>query len=177
MREAQLGKWGDLFNRFPWDAARGVAFVTGRPHGLVVVDADDAASWSWVLEHLPAVRGVLTRRGGHLHFRHPARGLIGNRSGDRAVVPAPGVRLDVKGLAGLATGPYDTGARPRLAPVPGAPPVPLSPLFSRISLTVLVRQVAAPRPSRSLIVRWPSSKSRMGLVRLKSALRSSAWVF
>jgi hypothetical protein len=49
---------------------------------------------------------VRTRRGGHLHFAHPPRGIIGNRSGDRAVIPAPGLRLDVKGLAGLATGPY-----------------------------------------------------------------------
>lgn len=89
-----------------WPEARGVAVVTGRPHGLVVVDADDAESWAWALEALPAVRGVKTRRGGHLHFRHPARRVVGNRSGERAVSPAPGVRLDVKGLGGLATGPY-----------------------------------------------------------------------
>lgn len=80
--------------------------MTGRPHGLVVVDADDTASWEWALANLPAVRGVRTRRGGHLHFAHPARGIIGNRSGDRAVRLAGGFRLDVKGLGGLATGPY-----------------------------------------------------------------------
>jgi hypothetical protein len=89
-----------------WADAVGVGVVTGRPHGLVVVDADDAASWGWAVANLPAVRGVRTRRGGHLHFAHPPRGIIGNRSGDRAVTPGPGVRLDVKGLAGLATGPY-----------------------------------------------------------------------
>ena len=80
--------------------------MTGRPHGLVVVDADDAESWSWALNNLPAVRAVRTRRGGHLHLAHPPRGIIGNRSGGRAVTPVPGIRLDVKGLAGLATAPY-----------------------------------------------------------------------
>jgi hypothetical protein len=98
--------WADLYNRFPWADAAGVGLITGRPHALVVVDADDDESWAWALETLPAVRGVKTRRGGHLHFAHPPRGIIGNRSGDRAVIPAPGVRLDVKGLAGLATAPY-----------------------------------------------------------------------
>jgi hypothetical protein len=98
--------WADLYNRFPWANALGVGLVTGRPHGLVVVDADDEASWAWALDNLPVVRGVRTRRGGHLHFAHPARGIIGNRSGTEAVIPAPGIRLDVKGLAGMATGPY-----------------------------------------------------------------------
>jgi len=98
--------WRELYNEFPWADALGAGLVTGRPHGLVVVDADDEASWSWALENLPAVRGVRTRRGGHLHFAHPERGIVGNRSGERAVLAAPGVRLDVKGLAGMATGPY-----------------------------------------------------------------------
>jgi hypothetical protein len=100
--------WRLLFNEWVpvWKEARGVGLITGRPHALVVVDADDEPSWAWALANLPADRGVRTRRGGHLHFRHPARGIVGNRSGDRAVTPAPGVRLDVKGLAGLATGPY-----------------------------------------------------------------------
>jgi hypothetical protein len=98
--------WGDLYNRFPWAEARGVAVVTGRPHGLVVVDADDEPSWTWALANLPAVRGVKTRRGGHLHLAHPPCGIIGNRSGERAVEPVPGVRLDVKGLAGLAMAPH-----------------------------------------------------------------------
>jgi hypothetical protein len=100
--------WRELYNDWlsVWDAAGGVGVVTGRPYGLVVVDADDADSWAWALGHLPAVRGVLTRRGGHLHFAHPSRGIIGNRSGATAVTVAPGVRFDVKGLAGLATGPY-----------------------------------------------------------------------
>jgi len=100
--------WRVLFNDWwlAWQRAAGLAVICGRPHGLVVVDADDAAAWTWALANLPAVRGVKTRRGGHLHFAHPPRGIIGNRSGDRAVMPAPGIRLDVKGLAGLATGPY-----------------------------------------------------------------------
>ena len=34
--------WADLYNRFPWAEAVGVGLITGRPHGLVVVDADDA---------------------------------------------------------------------------------------------------------------------------------------
>jgi hypothetical protein len=101
--------WRELFNDWwpdPWAASAGVGLVTGRPHGLVVVDADDATSWAWALEHLPAARGVVTRRGGHLHFSHPRRGIIGNRSGERAVTPARGVRLDVKALAGLAPAPF-----------------------------------------------------------------------
>ncbi len=101
--------WRELWNEWwpdIWAQATGVAVVTGRPHGLVVVDADDDASWEWALANLPAVRGVRSHRGGHLHFVHPQRGIIGNRSGNRAVTPAPGVRLDVKGLAGLAVAPY-----------------------------------------------------------------------
>jgi hypothetical protein len=98
--------WGDLYNRFPWEDAQGVGVVTGRPHGLVVVDADDVQSWAWAVANLTAVRGVRTRRGGHLHFAHPPRGIIGRRSGRAAVTPAPGVRLDVLGLASLAAGPY-----------------------------------------------------------------------
>lgn len=100
--------WRELFNDWlpAWNDAAGVGVVTGRPHGLVVVDADDAQSWAWAVANLPAVRGVRTRRGGHLHFAHPPRGIIGKRSGDRAVTPAAGIRLDVMGLAGLATGPY-----------------------------------------------------------------------
>ena len=97
---------GDIYGRFPWADAHGVGLVSGRPHGLVVVDADDAESWAWALEHLPAVRGVKTRRGGHLHFAHPPFGIIGNRSGDRAVTAAPGIRFDVKGFTGLGTAPY-----------------------------------------------------------------------
>ena len=100
--------WRELFHdwRPLWGDAAGVAVVTGRPHRLVVVDADDDASWAWALANLPAVRAVKTRRGGHLHFAHPPRGIIGNRNGERAVTPAAGIRLDVKGLAGLATAPY-----------------------------------------------------------------------
>lgn len=100
--------WAVLYNewRAVWQDAAGVGLIAGRPHGLVVVDADDEASWAWALENLPVVRGVKTRRGGHLHFAHPARGVVGNRSGEKAVAPSPGVRLDVKGLAGYAVGPY-----------------------------------------------------------------------
>jgi hypothetical protein len=101
--------WREMFNVWwpaVWNEAQGVGLVTGRPHALVVVDADDEQSWAWACAQLPAVRGVKTPRGGHLHFRHADRGIIGNRSGDKAVTPAPGVRLDVKGLAGLATAPY-----------------------------------------------------------------------
>jgi hypothetical protein len=89
-----------------WRRAVGVGVVTGRPHGLVVVDADDEDSWSWALANLPAVRGVRSRRGGHLHFRHPDLGIIGNRSGSQAVNPAPLIKLDIKGLGGLATAPH-----------------------------------------------------------------------
>ena len=100
--------WRVLFNDWwpVWAKAAGIGIIAGRPHGLVVVDADDDDSWSWGLNNLPAVRGVRTRRGGHLHFSHPPRGIIGNRSGNRAVTPAPGIRLDVKALAGLAAAPY-----------------------------------------------------------------------
>jgi len=101
--------WRELYNDWwpgVWRDAAGVGLVTGRPHSLVVVDADDAASWAWALTNLPAVRGVKTRRGGHLHFAHPPHGIIGNRSGERAVAPAPSVRFDVKGLAGLGVAPY-----------------------------------------------------------------------
>jgi len=99
--------WGVLYNdwRNAWRDAAGVGLIAGRPHGLVIVDADDEASWTWALDNLPAVRGVKTRRGGHLHFAHPLRGIIGNRSGDRAVTPTAGVRFDVKGLAGYGVGP------------------------------------------------------------------------
>jgi hypothetical protein len=100
--------WRVLYNDWwpAWNDARGVGLIAGRPHGLVVVDADDEASWSWALANLPAVRGTRTRRGGHLHFAHPPNGIIGNRSGVKAVTPAPDVRLDVKGLAGFAVAPY-----------------------------------------------------------------------
>ena len=101
--------WRELWNDWwpdIWAKATGVGVVTGRPHGLVVVDADDDASWEWALANLPALRGVRSRRGGHLHFAHPPRGIIGNRSGKRAVTPSPGIRLDVKGLAGIAVAPY-----------------------------------------------------------------------
>jgi hypothetical protein len=108
-RDVNPPGWRELYNDWwpaIWTDAHGVGLVTGRPHGLVVVDADDAESWAWAGANLPAVRGVKTRRGGHLHFAHPTRGIIGNRSGDRAVSPAPGDRFDVKGLAGLAVAPY-----------------------------------------------------------------------
>jgi hypothetical protein len=112
-----LLKWGafhliaptrdELISWMPmWRRAVGVGVVTGRPHGLVVVDADDDDSWTWALATLPVVRGVKTRRGGHLHFRHPEIGIIGNKSGPQAVNPAPMIKLDVKGLGGLATAPH-----------------------------------------------------------------------
>lgn len=100
--------WRVIYNDWLplWKRAGGVGLIAGRPHGLVVVDADDETSWAWALANLPAVRGLKTRRGGHLHFAHPPRGIVGNRSGKRAVEPAAGIRLDVKGLAGMATAPY-----------------------------------------------------------------------
>jgi hypothetical protein len=90
---------------WPWDRALGVGVVTGPAHGVVMVDFDSTEAWSWALDTLRAVRGVRSRRGGHLHFSHPARGVIGCRSGDRAVWLAPGVAADVKGLGGLAVAP------------------------------------------------------------------------
>jgi hypothetical protein len=100
--------WRVLYNdwRPAWAQASGVGLICGRPHGLVVVDFDDENHWTWAVANLPVVRGVKTRRGGHLHFRHPPRGIIGNRSGSRAVVLASDVRCDVKGLVGMAVGPY-----------------------------------------------------------------------
>jgi hypothetical protein len=100
--------WRELYNdwRELWPKASGVGLICGRPHGLVVCDFDDEASWTWALDHLPAVRGVRTRRGGHLHYRHADHGIIGNRSGEKAVTLAPGVKVDVRGLAGMATAPY-----------------------------------------------------------------------
>jgi hypothetical protein len=141
--------WRMLYNDWLpiWSDAHGIGLVTGRPHGLVVVDADDAESWAWALENLPAVRGVRTRRGGHLHFAHPPRGIIGNRSGNRAVTPAPGVRLDVKGLAGMATGPYSAHPSGHVYEPLGdwTPPVSDLPVLP----DVMVRQAEdrPPRPS------------------------------
>lgn len=106
--EVSRPTWRELFNEWRplWSRAHGIALIAGRPHGLVIVDADTEESWAWCLANLPAVRGVRTRRGGHLHFRHPARGIIGNRSGEKAVTLEPGLKADVKGLAGYAVGPY-----------------------------------------------------------------------
>ena len=114
-----LAKWGEFHVARPgwrhvcndwlplWREAQGVGIVTGRPHGLVVVDADSDAAWQWMQEHLPAVRGVKSRRGGHLHFAHPPKGIIGIRTGEqRGVAVAPGIKLDVLGLAASATAPY-----------------------------------------------------------------------
>jgi len=71
----------------------GVALLCGRSHGLVVVDADDATSATWVRANLPATRWTWTRRGLHAHFRHPSYGLIrtdcrqGDRGGDPQQAP------------------------------------------------------------------------------------------
>jgi hypothetical protein len=100
--------WRELYNdwRELWPKAQGVGLICGRPHSLVAVDADDEASASWCIEHLAPVRMTKTARGAHFHFRHAARGVIGNRSGDRAIHPAPGVKLDVRGLGGMVVAPY-----------------------------------------------------------------------
>lgn len=105
--EVESPTWRVLYGDWwpAWQRATGVAMICGRPHGVVVVDFDDEPSWAWALGNLPAVRGVRTRRGGHLHFAHPARGIVGNRSGRAAIVLEAGVRADVKALGGLATGP------------------------------------------------------------------------
>lgn len=88
-----------------WHRALGVGVVCGRPHNLVVVDCDSALAWRWAQENLPTVRGVQTSRGGHLHFRHPDHGVIGNRTGPRAIIIDADVSLEVKGLGGLAVAP------------------------------------------------------------------------
>lgn len=85
----------------------GIGVVCGRPHDLVIVDADDEISWTWARTYLPAVRGTRTRRGGHLHFRHPVGPVvILTHCGKGAIVPAPGVTLDIKGVASYAVAPY-----------------------------------------------------------------------
>jgi hypothetical protein len=102
---ARRPTWGELYG-FPWADTRGLAFVTGAPHSLVIVDADDLETWVWLQGRFRVVRGVKTRRGGHAHFRHPKHGIVANRSGDRAIVLRGVMKLDVKGLGGMATGPY-----------------------------------------------------------------------
>jgi hypothetical protein len=86
--------------------ARGVAAITGRPHDLVVVDADSEVAFAWCLAHLPALRGVKSRRGGHLHFRHPEHGVVTNHCGEGAIKPAPGIAVDIKGVGGYVVMPY-----------------------------------------------------------------------
>ena len=137
--------WIELFGDWfvLWDEAESIGLVTGRPHNIVVVDADDDEAWGWCLHNLPAVRGVKTARGGHLHFRHPDLGIVGNRSGKTAVSPAPGVRLDVKGLGGMATAPYSRHPTGCLYEPLGdwTRPVPELPV-----LPGLIRQFAEDRP-------------------------------
>jgi hypothetical protein len=89
-------------------AAAGVAAICGRPHDLVVLDFDDEVSFTWGLANLPAVRGVKSRRGGHLHFRHPVadRVVVMTHCGKGALELAPGVKVDVKALASYVVMPY-----------------------------------------------------------------------
>jgi hypothetical protein len=97
----------DELQAMPWRRARGLAVLTGRPQGFVALDADDQPSWRWLRAHLPGVRGTQTRRGGHVYCRHPA-GKVALKSlcGEKAILPAPGVRIEVKALASYVVAPY-----------------------------------------------------------------------
>src|SRR5215203_1790898 len=56
-----------------------VAFATGLPSGVVVVEADSSKAYAWMEECYgpPTVR---TRRGGHWYFRHPKDGKVTSRA-------------------------------------------------------------------------------------------------
>jgi hypothetical protein len=84
----------------PWHRASGAALLTGKPHGLVVVDADSEASAAWCRENLPATRWTRTRRGLHAHFRHRASGLVATKHGQDGFELAPGVPVDLLGFPG-----------------------------------------------------------------------------
>lgn len=86
--------------------AQGIALLTGKPHRLAVLDADDEAAAAWCREHLPATRWTRTRRGLHAHFRHPAAGLVATRCASGGGVElSPAVRVDVKGFLGYVVAP------------------------------------------------------------------------
>lgn len=104
-----LVKWGpyqlhrpdlEALRAMPWYRATGAALLTGKPHRLVVVDADSEASALWCREHLPATRWTRTRRGVHAHFRHGASGLVVTKHGDDGFELAPGVPVDLLGFPG-----------------------------------------------------------------------------
>lgn len=90
----------------PWHRASGALLMTGKPHGLVVVDADTTEAATWCREHLPTTRWTRTRRGVHAHFRHPAAGLVATLCEKGGGVKlAPGIRADVKGFIAGAVAP------------------------------------------------------------------------
>jgi len=112
-----LRKWGawrferptraEVQSVFAGTDPAGVAAICGRPHDSVILDFDTELSFAWGLDNLPAVRGVKSRRGGHLHFRHPAgRVVVMTHCGKGAIEPATGIKIDVKGVASYVVMPY-----------------------------------------------------------------------
>ncbi len=86
--------------------AKGIALICGKPHNLTVLDADDEASASWLREHMPGARRTLTRRGLHVHFRHPSDGLVTTKCDQGGGVElTPRIRIDVKAFLSYVVAP------------------------------------------------------------------------
>jgi len=77
-----------------------VAFATGLPSGVVVIDADTPKTYAWMLRHCGEPH-VKTKRGGHWYFRHPQDGKV--------ISTALGAGLDCKGDGGYVLAPPSLG--------------------------------------------------------------------
>lgn len=104
LRRATFAEAESIFRRRP--DAKGIALLCGKPHNLVVLDADNTPSAEWLEHNMPSTRWTRTRRGVHAHFRHPTDGLVETRcSNNGGVELAPGVRVDVKGFVSYVVAP------------------------------------------------------------------------
>ena len=75
-----------------------IGILTGKVHGVVVVDADSPEAIEYVrLTCCPSPMRVLSRRGMHFYYRHPGFPVTSRRGLDEPPV-------DIKGDGGICTG-------------------------------------------------------------------------
>lgn len=167
-RRATLADARDWIERYGHEINVGI--VCGPISGVVVLDADDAASADWLCEHRPTPMMTRTSRGLHLFYRPPAV-PIGNRV--RVVSPCGGTRFDVRAGGGYVVTPpsrHPNGhVYARLGPWPHVRTLPM------LDTSLLGARTGA-KIAGAITARGPSPSSRLDQPVPLPTLRARAWM-